>query len=66
MLRKPLTQLATPVLGIPRGAKRSVVILLDISLCVLTVWLAYYLRLGEFIGFARHTQWGMGARLRTH
>jgi FlaA1/EpsC-like NDP-sugar epimerase len=37
------------------------VILLDISLCVLTVWLAYYLRLGEFIGFARHEQWGMGA-----
>jgi len=61
VLRKPLAQLATPVLGIPRGAKRSVVILLDISLCVLTVWLAYYLRLGEFIGFARHEQWGIGA-----
>src|SRR5690606_22862734 len=30
-------------------------------LCVLTVWLAYYLRLGEFIGFARHAQWGTGA-----
>lgn len=61
MLRKPLAQLATPVLGLPREAKRSVVILLDISLCVLTVWLAYYLRLGEFIGFSRHSQWGMGA-----
>ncbi len=35
-------------------------ILLDISLCVLTVWLAYYLRLGEFIGFAWHVQWGTG------
>ena len=61
MLRKPLTKLVAPVLGLPRGAKRSVVILLDISLCVLTVWLAYYLRLGEFIGFARHAQWGTGA-----
>ncbi len=61
MLRKPLAKLAAPVLGLPRGAKRSVVILLDISLCVLTVWLAYYLRLGEFIGFARHSQWGLGA-----
>lgn len=61
MLRKPLAQLVTPVLGLPRAAKRIVVILLDISLCVLTVWLAYYLRLGEFIGFARNSQWGVGA-----
>lgn len=45
----------------PRVAKRILVILLDISLCVLTVWLAYYLRLGEFIGFAQNTQWGAGA-----
>ena len=61
MLRKAWGHLATPVLGMPRGAKRGVVILLDISLCVLTVWLAYYLRLGEFIGFARHSLWGVGA-----
>jgi len=61
MLRKPLAQLATPVLAMPRVAKSIVVILLDISLCVLTVLLAYYLRLGEFIGFALHAQWGSGA-----
>lgn len=61
MLRNPLAQLAIPVLAMPRVAKRIVVILLDISLCVLTVWLAYYLRLGEFIGFTRHLQWGLGA-----
>jgi len=61
VLRKSLTQLATPVLAMPRAAKRIVVILLDISLCVLTVWLAYYLRLGEFISFVRHSQWGIGA-----
>ncbi len=60
-MRKRLPQLATPVLAMPRGAKRSVVMLLDISLCVLAVWLAYYLRLGEFISFARHSQWGVGA-----
>lgn len=61
MLRKPLAQLATPMLAMPRAAKRIMVILLDISMCVLTVWLAYYLRLGEFIGFAQHGQWGAGA-----
>ncbi len=61
MLRKPLARLATPLLAMPRMAKRTFVILLDISLCVLTVWLAFYLRLGEFIDFARNTQWGAGA-----
>ncbi len=61
MLGKPFTRFATPVLGMPRMAKRIVVILLDISLCVLTVWLAYYLRLGEFISFGKHAQWGLGA-----
>lgn len=61
MLRKGLAKFAPPVLALPRPAKRIVVILLDISLCVLTVWLAYYLRLGEFISFVRHDQWGRGA-----
>jgi len=61
VLRKPLDHLATPVLAIPRGAKRSIVILLDISLCVLAVWLAFYLRLGEFVSFSRHSEWGVGA-----
>lgn len=41
--------LAEPVLGLPRVAKRLIVLTVDASLCVLTVWLAFYLRLGEFI-----------------
>ena len=51
------------MLAMPRVAKRIIVILLDVSLCILTVWLAYYLRLGEFIDFTRHAQWGAGASL---
>ncbi len=62
-IRKYMARLAPPVLAIPRPAKRAVVILLDVSLCVLTVWLAYYLRLGEFISFSRNHQWGMGGAL---
>jgi FlaA1/EpsC-like NDP-sugar epimerase len=54
-------RLASPALAMPRMAKRGVVILLDVSLCVLTVWLAYYLRLGELVSFSRHYQWGVGA-----
>lgn len=61
VLKKPIFQLSAPILGLPRWVKRVVVILLDISLCFLTIWLAYYLRLGEFVGFTRHSQWGEGA-----
>lgn len=44
--------LVIPVLALPRWTKRSVVLMLDASLCVLTVWLAYYLRLGEFVALS--------------
>ena len=47
-----LTKLAVPVLSLPRFAKRMVVLIIDMSLCVLTVWLAYYLRLGEFVALS--------------
>ncbi len=43
---------AIPVLALPRWIKRFVVLTLDTSLCVLTVWLAYYLRLGEFVALS--------------
>ena len=43
---------AEPVLGLPRIAKRLIVLLVDASLCVLTVWLTFYLRLGEFISLS--------------
>jgi FlaA1/EpsC-like NDP-sugar epimerase len=35
-----------------RATKRFIVVCLDIGLCILTVWLAFYLRLGEFIPFS--------------
>ncbi len=44
-----LRRLAVPVLAIPRPLKRGVVLTLDACLCVLTVWLAFYLRLGVFV-----------------
>jgi NADH:ubiquinone oxidoreductase subunit K len=45
-------KLVQPVLAIPRTAKRLLVLLVDTSFCVLSVWLAFYLRLGEFTPFA--------------
>ncbi|KAB2928692.1 MAG: polysaccharide biosynthesis protein [Dechloromonas sp.] len=44
-----LKRLARPVLAIPRVGKRLLVLSIDISLCVFTVWLAFYLRLGEWV-----------------
>jgi FlaA1/EpsC-like NDP-sugar epimerase len=60
-MKKPLPKLAVPVLALPRPAKRFVALMVDLSLCVLTVWLAYYLRLGEFISFAGTSEWAQGA-----
>ena len=37
------------LLAMPRIAKRLVALLVDASLCVLTVWFAYYLRLDEWV-----------------
>ena len=38
----------TQVLGWPRGTKRTVVILLDVVLCLASMWLAFSLRLDTF------------------
>jgi len=38
-----------PVLSLPRWAKRIAVLVVDTGLCILTVWLAFYLRLGELV-----------------
>ncbi len=49
-----------PVLGLPRMAKRIVVLSVDLSLCVFTVWLAYYLRLGELVPLSGNALWAIG------
>ena len=48
-----------PVLALPRYAKRIIVLLVDIGLCVLTVWLAFYLRLGEFVSLSGTAFWAV-------
>jgi FlaA1/EpsC-like NDP-sugar epimerase len=41
-----------PVLSLPRAVKRAVAIALDAGLCVLSVWLAYSLRLGMWVSLS--------------
>ena len=56
-------RLASPILALPRAAKRLVALLLDAGLCVLAVWLAYFLRLGEFVSLSHGTPWAQGVAL---
>ena len=40
---------AKSILNLPRFAKQIIAIIVDLSLCVLCTWFAFYLRLDEFI-----------------
>jgi FlaA1/EpsC-like NDP-sugar epimerase len=48
----PARKFAIPLLALPRWSKRILVLSLDIALCVMTVWLAYYLRLDKFVALS--------------
>jgi FlaA1/EpsC-like NDP-sugar epimerase len=45
-------QLNEYLLGIPRLTKRLLVLSLDIGVCAISVWLAFYLRLGEWVSLS--------------
>ena len=47
-----LKHLAKRVIAIPRYAKQLLVLSVDTFLCLLSVWLSFYLRLGEFQAFS--------------
>jgi FlaA1/EpsC-like NDP-sugar epimerase len=52
-----LSSFAAPVLALPRAVKRGVVLALDAALCVLSVWLAFYLRSGTFTSLSGPAIW---------
>ena len=57
------SNLSLPILALPRMAKRCVALSVDMGLCILTVWLAYYLRLGEFIVLSGNAVWAVVASI---
>lgn len=59
-MHRVLVHLAAPALALPRHVKRAVVLAVDVTLCVLTVWLAFYLRLGEFQPLSGALLWPAG------
>jgi FlaA1/EpsC-like NDP-sugar epimerase len=50
-------KISVPILALPRPAKRIIALLVDVTLCVLSVWAAYYLRLGEFVSISGNARW---------
>ncbi len=62
-MKKSLSDLVVPILALPRAAKRFVALSVDLGLCVLTVWLAYYLRLGEWVPLSGNALWAAGASI---
>ncbi|MFN5097594.1 MAG: polysaccharide biosynthesis protein [Limnohabitans sp.] len=52
IMMRTLSRLAAPALALPRSVKRGMVLALDAALCVLAVWLAFYLRSGEWVSLA--------------
>ena len=62
-MRMRMSKLVVPLLGLPRAAKRFVALSVDLGLCVLTVWLSYYLRLGEFVALSGTALWAVGASI---
>ena len=50
-----LNQLASRVIAMPRALKQLLVMTVDTSLCLLSVWASFYLRLGDFLTFSNLT-----------
>lgn len=48
----PVSKVVRPLLALPRGSKQMMAVAIDLVLCALTVWIAYYLRLGHFVSLA--------------
>lgn len=62
-MQNALAKSAMSLLTLPRKAKRGIALSVDGSVCVLTVWLAFYLRLGEFISLSGPPIWAVVASL---
>lgn len=52
-----MRKIANQVLDMPRIAKRVLVVVVDATLCVLTTWIAFYLRLDEWVRLTPNAYW---------
>ena len=54
-----LNNIVPKILFLPRIAKRFIVLALDVGLCVFATWIAFYLRLGEFVDLSGKARWAV-------
>lgn len=54
---KPFSRLAIKILALSRPTKRFIALMVDVLLCIISVWLAFYLRLGDFVALPYSTVW---------
>ena len=47
-----LSKYASSAMELPRGAKRAIFLAIDVSLCVIAAWSAFYLRVGVVYEFS--------------
>ena len=52
-------RLVEMILFLPRSIKRLIVLAVDASLCLLSIWLALYLRLGFFVSLSGQLVWAV-------
>ena len=57
MVDKPSVDLTEPILALPRPIKRLLVLTVDASLCIATVWIAFFLRLDEWVRLMGDPYW---------
>lgn len=48
-MKRLFNSTASPILGLSRPTKRIIALSIDVCLCILATWVAFYLRLDEFI-----------------
>ena len=48
-IKKKLSIISSSILELPRSSKKIIVIIFDITMCILAIWLSFYLRLDQFL-----------------
>ena len=60
---RTLSRFAVPVLALPRPAKRAMALVLDLGLCVLSVWLAFCLRMESWVSLQDNQWWAVAVAI---
>ncbi len=58
-----LVDVAQLVIGLPRWTKRTLIVTVDVSLCILAVWVAYFLRLSQWVPLYDTAAWAVAGSL---